>query len=287
MFGYLRTNRAAFPFICEMLLSVLVFPCTFRFLENLHAAPDNPETSQWLCAAFITLGFVRILRGFRMREQSLSAFIANLIYGVVFIACGVLAAVRGYNPMTHIVITLAYLSCLLSDRVLAIVRKHTPWRIFLNVVSILIIIALMSIANESFMIVLLGAIVTVSTLLSIMTALFSRIRVDILKDIIQKTYALEIIAGLGLMMIAFSYVLTYTDEAFPTFWDALWYCFAIVTTIGFGDLAATSAFGRMLSAILGIYGIVVVALITSIIVNFYGELKKESNPESPANRFII
>ena len=28
--------------------------------------------------------------------------------------------------------------------------------------------------------------------------------------------------------------------------------------------------------ILGLYGIVVVALITSIIVNFYGEMKKES-----------
>ena len=38
---------------------------------------------------------------------------------------------------------------------------------------------------------------------------------------------------------------------------------------------------RLLSVILGIYGIIVVALITSIIVNFYGEMKKENNPESP------
>ena len=53
-----------------------------------------------------------------------------------------------------------------------------------------------------------------------------------------------------------------------------------MTTIGFGDLAATSALGRLLSVILGIYGIIVVALITSIIVNFYGELKKENHPES-------
>ena len=127
---------------------------------------------------------------------------------------------------------------------------------------------------------ILGVIVTISTLLSIMVALFSRIRLDLLKEIIQKTYAVEIIAGLGLMMVAFSYVLTFTDEVFKTFWDALWYCFAIVTTIGFGDLAATSALGRLLSVILGIYGIIVVALITSIIVNFYGELKKENHPES-------
>ena len=44
-----------------------------------------------------------------------------------------------------------------------------------------------------------------------------------------------------------------------------------MTTIGFGDLTAVTDFGRILSVILGAYGIVVVALITSIIVNFYGE----------------
>ena len=32
--------------------------------------------------------------------------------------------------------------------------------------------------------------------------------------------------------------------------------------------------GRILSVILGIYGIVVVSLITSIIVNFYGEMRR-------------
>jgi hypothetical protein len=48
-----------------------------------------------------------------------------------------------------------------------------------------------------------------------------------------------------------------------------------VTTIGFGDIAASTPVGRVLSVILGLYGIAVVALITSIIVNFYGEMKSE------------
>ena len=47
------------------------------------------------------------------------------------------------------------------------------------------------------------------------------------------------------------------------------------TTIGFGDITAVSILGRILSVILGIYGIIVVALITSIIVNFYSEVKSE------------
>ena len=52
-----------------------------------------------------------------------------------------------------------------------------------------------------------------------------------------------------------------------------------MTTIGFGDVAATSIEGRIISVILGCYGIVVVALVTSIIVNFYGEMKKEKKGE--------
>ena len=45
----------------------------------------------------------------------------------------------------------------------------------------------------------------------------------------------------------------------------------MVTTIGFGDFAAVTPLGRILTVILGMYGIVVVAVITSIIVNFYNE----------------
>ena len=83
-------------------------------------------------------------------------------------------------------------------------------------------------------------------------------------------------------MVTFSYVLRFFDPAFTTFWSGLWYCFAIVTTIGFGDITATTTIGKVLSVILGVYGIVVVALITSIIVNFYSEMKK-TNPPAEAD----
>ena len=61
--------------------------------------------------------------------------------------------------------------------------------------------------------------------------------------------------------------------------DAVWYCFAIVTTIGLGDFTAATLPGRAISAILGLYGIIVVALVTSIIVNFYNETKNTSDPD--------
>ena len=44
----------------------------------------------------------------------------------------------------------------------------------------------------------------------------------------------------------------------------------------------TTAAGRVISVILGMSGIIVVALITSIIVNFYNETKAEKKEEQEA-----
>ena len=42
-----------------------------------------------------------------------------------------------------------------------------------------------------------------------------------MREIVRKTYAAEIIAGLLVTMVAFSNVLVFTDDAFSSFWDAL------------------------------------------------------------------
>jgi hypothetical protein len=93
---------------------------------------------------------------------------------------------------------------------------------------------------------------------------------------IRSVHGLDIFFGLLIIAIMSSCIFPYIEpEVFTNYEDALWYCFAIVTTIGFGDYAATSTLGRVMSAILGAYGIVVVALITSVVVNFYSEVKKK------------
>ncbi len=107
---------------------------------------------------------------------------------------------------------------------------------------------------------------------------FSELKVKVLFKIILNTFALEILFGLLTMIVCFSLIFMKIEENITTFPEALWYCFAIVTTIGFGDIVALTPIGRVLSVILGLYGIVVVAVITSIVVNFYNETsgKKDS-----------
>lgn len=105
---------------------------------------------------------------------------------------------------------------------------------------------------------------------------FEKIR--LLVDILVKTHAIDVFVGLIAFIIVFSYIFPLVEPNITTFWDAMWYCFAVVTTIGFGDLYAITPLGRILTVVLGIYGIVVVAIMTSVIVNFYNEVStKEKN----------
>ena len=113
--------------------------------------------------------------------------------------------------------------------------------------------------------------IAVVSFISAASIAFSQLKVKVLLKVVLNTFSLEILFGLLTLIVCFSLVFMRVEPDIDTFPKALWYCFAIVTTIGFGDLVAVTPIGRVLSVFLGIYGLVVVAVITSIVVNFYNE----------------
>ena len=127
--------------------------------------------------------------------------------------------------------------------------------------------------------ILLMLLILFRMILHVIGISISQMKLNILLNIIRETYVLEIVLGLLLMIIACSSIFTTLEDNMADYWDALWYSFALVTTIGFGDITASTMIGRALSVFLGIYGIVVVAIITSVIVNFYGEMRRIRKPE--------
>ena len=98
--------------------------------------------------------------------------------------------------------------------------------------------------------------------------------------VIVKTYAAEILAGLMIAVVGASILLPLFEPGIETFGDGLWYSFMLVTTIGFGDMTAVTPAGRLISVAVGIYGIVAVALITSILVSIYNESKEKGETPS-------
>lgn len=192
------------------------------------------------------------------------------------IPCAILAQIYIINDpddaVLFILSALYYLTIILG-RVFSIISRRNTRSTICNGIFILCTIACFIFGDE----LILPLFVIIHMLIHITLISFSRIRFEVIRKIIRKTYAAEILSGMVLLILAFSMVFPQIETQIKTFGDALWYCFTLVTTIGFGDMTATHPIGRILSVILGLYGIVIVALITSIIVNFYNETKHDHN----------
>lgn len=82
----------------------------------------------------------------------------------------------------------------------------------------------------------------------------------------------KILIGFAVVFVLTSVVVAVAEPQVGTFRDGLWYTFVACTTIGFGDIAATTFIGRFMTVIVTIYEIVVVALFSGVIVSYYLEL---------------
>ena len=194
----------------------------------------------------------------------------------LYLACGIPFLFAGYCALAVVIMNILYTIILAGESWLRVKKKRSSGRIALR--SVILLLAAVNLVLFITQPIFVLAVMIIRAFAAILHLAFSQIRLDILRKIIRKTYASEVLLGMFLLIVAFSIVLSLLDPGIASFGDALWYCFATVTTIGYGDVTTSSLTGRILGVILGIYGIVVVALVTSIIVNFYNETKSEKDP---------
>ena len=202
----------------------------------------------------------------------------TLIHAAFYLACGIPFMIMGYTGGAVLIMNILYTIILVAENVTKLRKKHSPGRAVMRILLILLALAnLLILGLVPYFVLVIIALRAVKQILIIS---FSQIRLDVLRKILRKTYASEILLGLILLIVSFSLLLSMLDPDIESFGDALWFCFATVTTIGYGDITTGNLLCRILAVILGIYGIVVVALITSIIVNFYNEMKTENAQET-------
>ena len=243
---------------------------------------------------FLVLALIYLIQCIVFRKVSWLLFIKSLIYVLFSIGAAMLLFLSGEREEIWPFACFLYIVAVLIGCVISVIYERSKWHVLLLVLTLvvaaylgLVILATGIVDTEEaagissmssiIAIVVAFIMIDVQRVASIVPLAFSSVRMDVLKRIIKKTYAAEILIGILLLIVAISLILPAFEPGINNFGDALWYCFAIVTTIGFGDIYATSAMGRILSVVLGLYGIIVVSLITSIIVNFYGEMKKEED----------
>ena len=262
----------------------MIFTLLYMFLSMSYATLNNPdsiekETGLYLAGFFLISGLATIFRilGERYIPPVAAKKKLDLIRCAAFFICTLILLLNNQTGWVHELTCIVYLLSLLAGMVLSMIQNPRLPNILLKLMlSACIIGFTRDLWNPGWtwlgqvQVMILASFIA---LLSIISVVFSRVQADVLKDIIRETYSLEIMFGLILLILSLSYWLCITEPNMA-YTDALWYCFAIVTTIGFGDITATTQIGRIISVVLGAYGIIVVALITSIIVNYYGEMKK-------------
>lgn len=272
--------------IVSTVLSLLVLAISavaiLAVYNSSYAAAPN-----FLIWIFILVGLMSITTFLRNPDKI--NFIRMLILLITNIAIGIVVLFAKDNPILFSLTAGLYCLSIIVSRVFSIIQNHTFRNIFLNAIIVLLITLLVvgisvnplnSEQSIQFIILLECVIIAIVSFIDAATIAMSQLKFKVLFKIIVSTYSLEILFGLLTLMICFSLILPMFEDKIPTFGDALWYCFAVVTTIGFGDFAATTVVGRVLTVLLGIYGIVVVAVITSIIVNFYNEVSGKRMKEA-------
>lgn len=86
--------------------------------------------------------------------------------------------------------------------------------------------------------------------------------------------------AIGYILIIALIMFNVEPETFDTFFDALYWSTISLTTMGYGDIYAVSAVGKIITMISALFGIAVVALPAGLIsAGFMAELDKDKEKE--------
>lgn len=276
MISLSESQRRIILLIIGSALTMLVLAFALLTIQEV-LKEDRPNAHIYLMFVFFFLGLTKFLSYFKSRDKvSLARSIALLVFNI---GLGITSYFAKYNVNLFAVVAAIYCVTIILSRIFLLIKHHTVRDIIYNILLMLVAAGLMliflsSIAEEGLVLsatMIACFVIAFSAFIEVAVISFSQLKVKTLFRIITRTFALEVLLGLLTLIIGFSIILPTYEPNIATFQDGLWYCFAVVTTIGFGDMYAVTTVGRILTVILGIYGVVVVAIITSIIVNFYNE----------------
>ena len=96
----------------------------------------------------------------------------------------------------------------------------------------------------------------------------------LLKDAFKTAGADKIFSGYILWFFISAVPIWLWEPNINTYQDSLWFCFASATTIGYGDVAAVTLIGRIITVILSIYSIAAIAIFTAVVTSFFTDIAR-------------
>lgn len=105
-------------------------------------------------------------------------------------------------------------------------------------------------------------------------------KLRILRMVLHKTKADRLVLGFVVFLLVVSGILWAVEPGMTTYREALWYCYAIISTSGFGDFVAVTFVGRVCSILVTIYAIFVIGIVTGVVVSYFQQTVQVQFEES-------
>lgn len=97
-------------------------------------------------------------------------------------------------------------------------------------------------------------------------------RYRLLWFVVKRTHTDKLLYAFLINIFAVALVITLVEPDISNYGDGLWYTFVACTTIGFGDFAAVTLIGRILTVYMAVNEILLVAIIPGVVVSYYLEV---------------
>ena len=105
-------------------------------------------------------------------------------------------------------------------------------------------------------------------------------RMRIFLRVLKDTGADKIWLSFVIQFFVLSVVIWRVEPEVKTYEAALWYSYSVVTTVGFGDVVVQHFLSRIISVWLSLNAVVVFAIITGVIVNYYNRITELKQKET-------
>lgn len=100
--------------------------------------------------------------------------------------------------------------------------------------------------------------------------------------LLVRTGAIKIFGAYVVVLIIGGILLTFIEPQVHGIFEGFYYCFVASTTIGFGDIVPVTAWGRIITIVVTLVGVMAVAMVPGVVVAYYTEYLKIREKETAA-----
>ncbi len=105
-------------------------------------------------------------------------------------------------------------------------------------------------------------------------------RRKLLKEAFKNSGADKLFGSFLIFYLIAALIIWIFEPTVNNYFDSLWYCFASISTIGFGDIMATTLLPRIVTIMLWLYATVTLAIFTAVITGYFLDVSKMKANES-------